>query len=110
MAHETTPSRPWAALVAVPAVILLCWAIPRGVVAVLGLDGHWTPFFYQYLLGGLVFVIGLWIIRASGACSFHRTNDRKYFGVLIFGYLAYAAMHAIGFWLAEAVPFLGAAR
>ena len=110
MSDVSTPSRPWTAIIAVPIVVFLCWAIPRVVVALLGSGGHWTPYFYQYLLGGLVFGIGLWVIRTSGACSFHRRNDRMYFGVLIFGYMAYAALHAAGFWLAQAAPFLGAAR
>ena len=95
------------ALIAIPIVLLLCWGIPRLVVRLLGIEGLWTPFFYQYLLGGLVFGIGLWLIRASGACDFHRPGDRKWFWVLIFGYAWYAAMHGILVWLTGAVPFLG---
>jgi hypothetical protein len=95
------------ALFAVPVVLLLCWAIPRAVVRTLGVDGHWAPFFYQYLLGGLVFLIGLWVIRASGACDFRRTGDKLWFWVLIYGYFSYAAMHGIVTWLAVAVPFKG---
>jgi len=101
-------SRRWVPLVAIPVVIALCGAIPRWVIATFGLDGHWTPFFYQYLLGGLVFAIGLWIIRASGACDFRRPGERKWFWLLIFGYGWYAALHAALFYLADAVPFRGA--
>lgn len=96
------------AVVAVPVVIFLCWAIPRLVVRIAGIDGLWTPYLYQYLLGGLVFVIGLWVIRTSGACDFRRPGDRKWFWVLVFGYVWYAAMHGIVTWLAVSVPFLGA--
>lgn len=96
------------ALVAVPLVIALCWGIPRLVVAWVGIDGQWAPYLYQYLLGGLVFAIGLWVIRASGACNFDRPRDRTWFRVLIFGYVWYAAMHGILVWLTGAVPFRGA--
>jgi len=100
-------SRPLAIL-AVPLVVFLCWGIPRAIVRVSGVDGHWTPFLYQYLLGGLVFSIGLWIIRVSGACDWSNPYDRRGFRVLIFGYLAYATIHGVVTWLAAAVPFKGA--
>jgi hypothetical protein len=96
------------AIVTVPAVVGLCWGIPRLIVAWVGIDGDWAPFLYQYLLGGLVFGIGLWVIRVSGACSFARPQDRMWFGVLIFGYLWYAGIHAVLVWLAVAVPYRGA--
>jgi hypothetical protein len=96
------------AIVTVPAVVGLCWGIPRLIVAWVGIDGDWAPFLYQYLLGGLVFGIGLWVIRVSGACNFARPHDRMWFGVLVFGYLWYAGIHAILVWLAVAVPYRGA--
>ena len=95
------------AMIAVPLVIFLMWGIPRLVVSLVGIDGHWAPFLYQYLLGGLVFVIGLWIIRRSGACDFDRPGERRWFYLLIFGYAWYAAMHGIVTWLAVAVPYRG---
>lgn len=106
MSSQTATRFPVAAI-AVPLVVFLCWGIPRGIVRIFGIDGHWSPFLYQYLLGGLIFVIGLWIIRVSGACDFDRPGDRKWFWLLIFGYAWYAGMHGILFFLAKAVPFLG---
>jgi hypothetical protein len=76
-------------------------------VALFGVDGHWTPFFYQYLLGGLVFGIGMLVIRISGACNMERASDRAWFRALLFGYVAYAAMHGVITWLAISVPFKG---
>lgn len=105
---DVTTRRPPLAALAVPVVFLAMWGIPRLLVAWLGIDGHWTPFFYQYAMGGLVFLIGLWVIRASGACDTSRPGDRFWFRVLIFGYLWYAAMHGLLTWLAQAVPFRGA--
>ena len=78
------------------------------VVRIFGIDGPWAPYFYQYLLGGMVFLIGLWVIRASGACDFKRPADRHFFGVLIFGFVWYAAMHGLITLLSVSVPFKGA--
>lgn len=97
------------AALAVPVVLLLVWGIPRLLVSWLGIDGHWTPFLYQYAMGGIVFAIGLWVIRASGACDFQRPGDRTWFNVLVFGYLWYAGIHALFTWLAVSVPFKGGA-
>ena len=100
--------RPAPAAIAIPAVILAVWGIPRLLVQWLGIDGHWTPYLYQYAMGGIVFSVGLWVIRASGACDFARPGDRRWFAVLLFGYLWYAGLHALFTWLAKAVPFKGA--
>ena len=107
--NEPTRSSFNPAFLGVPAVVFLCWGIPRLVVSVFGVDGHWAPFFYQYLLGGLVFTVGLWVIRVSGACDWKNPRDRQWFRALVFGYFAYAAIHGITTWLAAAVPFKGAA-
>lgn len=105
---ESHPTRSRAfPIVATIVVVFLCWAIPRMLVRTLGIDGQWTPFLYQYLLGGLVFGIGLLVIRMSGACDYTRPGDRKWFWVLVFGYGWYAAMHAILVYLSESVPFRG---
>jgi hypothetical protein len=106
--NDTTTRRPPVAAIAMVGVILAMWGIPRLLVAWLGIDGHWTPFLYQYAMGLLVFGVGLWVIRASGACDFDRPGDRRWFGVLVFGYLWYFGMHGLLTWLAVAVPFKGA--
>ncbi len=106
--QSTTPRRPLAAAFAIPGVLLAIWAVPRLLVMALGIDGHWTPYLYQYAMGGLVFGVGLWVIRASKACDFSRSGDRGWFLVLVFGYLWYAGLHALFTWLAVAVPFRGA--
>jgi len=105
--NQTASRSPSRGLLAVPIVLLLCWALPRLVVAVFGIDGVWTPFFYQYLLGGIVFGIGLLVIRVSGACDMSRAGARVWFRALVYGYLAYAAMHGVITWLAVSVPFRG---
>ncbi|MBN1423521.1 hypothetical protein JXA88_03090 [Candidatus Fermentibacteria bacterium] len=101
------PRPPWPAMIAVPVVIFLCWALPRLAVQLGGIEGPWTPFLYQYFLGGLVFAIGLVVIRVSGACDFRRPGDRTWFTALVLGYVAYALMHGTVTWLAYAIPFKG---
>ena len=105
--NDSAKSTSLSVLIAIPAVVVLCWAIPRAVVGAMGIDGHWAPYLYQYLLGGLVFGIGLAVIKRSGACDFDRPGDRRWFAVLIVGYVAYAAIHGVVTWLAVAVPFRG---
>jgi len=99
--------RPLTVALSALAVILALWGLPRLLMAWLGIDGHWTPYLYQYAMGGIVFVVGLGVILASGACDFKRPGDRMWFGVLVFGYLWYAALHGLFTWLAFAVPFHG---
>ncbi len=104
-ATKKSPIHP--TLIAIPVVIALTGLIPRAVVAMVGIDGNWAAFLYQYLLGFLVFGIGLLVIRISGACDFSRSGDRTWYNVLIFGYLAYATLHGVLTWLTVAVPFKG---
>jgi hypothetical protein len=103
MTTTSTRSIPLPALL-IPLAIAAAWGVPRLVVAVLGDGSPWTAFFYQYLMGGMVFAIGLLIIRRSGACDFDRPGDRFWYRVLIFGYLWYAGMHALIIFLAISVP------
>ena len=97
------------AVFAVPVVVLLCGVLPRAIVAWLGTASPWTAYLYQYAMGGLVFAIGLIVIRVSGACNFERPGDRNWFRILVFGYIWYAAIHGVLVALSTAVPFRGAA-
>ena len=102
---NSSPARsPVLPLLLAPLAILCAWGIPRAVVGVVGDVNPWAAFLYQYLLGGMVFCIGLLIIRRSGACDFDRPGDRFWFNVLIFGYLWYAGIHAVLILLATSIP------
>lgn len=101
------PRVSWRSAVAVFAVILLCWVLPRLAMRLGGTDGRWAPFLYEYFLGGLVSTIGMVVIVNSRACDFRRPGDAAWCGALIGGYVAYALMHAAVMWLAHAVPFRG---
>ncbi len=95
------------AILAVPFVVVLCALVPRLIVGTLGVANPWTAYLYQYAMGGLVFVIGLIVIRTSGACDFDRPGDRTWYRVLVFGYFWYAALHGILVALSTATPFRG---
>jgi len=104
---RNAPGLPWQGIASIAVVIALCWVLPRLAVRLGGPDGHWTAYLYQYFLGGLVFAIGLVVIRASRACDFRRPGEAMWFGALAGGYVAYALMHGVVTWLAYAVPFRG---
>lgn len=54
----------------------------------------WLPFIYLYGVGGILFLIGLIVIRKSGAINLKLKRHRYWYRVLIFGYLYFVAMHA----------------
>ena len=56
---------------------------------------YWWPYLYQYGVGLAIFVIGLILIIKYKACVLSRSQDRFWFGVLIFGFIWYAGMHLI---------------
>lgn len=69
---------------------------------------YWWPYLYQYGVGLVVFLIGLWLILKYRACDLSRRNDRFWFGVLIFGFLWYAGIHLA--WYLAALYVLPAAQ
>ena len=56
----------------------------------------WAPYLYLYGLGGLLFVAGLVMVLRSEAFQARRRTDRRWLGVLVFGFLWYAALHGAG--------------
>ena len=54
----------------------------------------WLPFIYLYGVGGIAFIIGMLIIIRSNALRLTFQKHLKWFRVLIFGFLFYAAIHA----------------
>ena len=59
-------------------------------------DRVWLPYLYLYGAGGLLFAGGLALALRSGACDLSRRSHRRWLGVLVFGYLWYAALHLFG--------------
>ncbi len=54
---------------------------------------YWWPFLYQYGMGAVVFLIGIYLILTRKSCVLSRKQDRFWFGVLIVGFLWYAGIH-----------------
>ena len=55
----------------------------------------WLPYLYLYVVGGLFFGFGLYIIKKSGAIDLKKKQHRFWYRVLIFGFLYFAVLHAI---------------
>lgn len=67
---------------------------------------YWWPYLYQYGVGAVVFLIGLYLILTRGACVLSRRNDRFWFGILLFGFCWYAGIHL--FWYLAALYIMPA--
>ncbi|NCC52462.1 MAG: hypothetical protein EOM20_14760 [Spartobacteria bacterium] len=93
-------------VVAVIAAAIYCF--PRFLFRTLGEGNPWTSYFYQYGMGLIVFLIGLYVILRYRACQLGRGKDTFWFGVLIAGFIFFAVLHAVWILLALHVPFLGA--
>lgn len=55
----------------------------------------WLPFIYLYVVGGIFFISGLVIIKKSGALDFKIAKHRRWFYILISGFLYFMMLHAI---------------
>jgi len=54
----------------------------------------WLPFLYLYGVGGFFFLLGMIIIKRSGAINLKIKRHRFWYKVLIFGFFYFAAFHA----------------
>ena len=54
----------------------------------------WLPFLYLYGVGGLIFLIGMYIISQSRSLKRERQRHKKWFYVLIFGFIYYVGIHS----------------
>ena len=58
------------------------------------MQSAWFPYFYTYVLGTVLFVLGMWGARRAGALDLEMPGHRWWIAILILGLLAYAAGHA----------------
>ena len=82
-------------------LLVFIFVFPRVLVQMLGPENPWTSYLYMYGFGLITFMIGIWVIRSSGALVLGRGHDSYWYKVLIGGYLFFAALH--GFWVFIAV-------
>ena len=69
---------------------------------------YWWPYLYQYGIGAVIFLIGLYLIIRHRACVLSRKQDRFWFGVLLAGFAWYAGWHLL--WYLAAIYVLPAAK
>jgi len=53
----------------------------------------WMPFIYLYGVGGVAFVIGIYLIIKSKSLNIDNIDHKRWLYVLIFGFLYYAGIH-----------------
>jgi len=92
---------------AIGASLAFIYAFPRILVNRLGEANPWTSYLYLYGFGLWFFLIGIWLIRTSGACRPGRGRDGFWFGVLIGGFVFFALLHAVWIIAALNIPFKG---
>lgn len=49
-----------------------------------------SSYWYQYGVGGLIFLLGLWLCWRNGDLDLTRAQDRRFLYYCLFGMLAYA--------------------
>ena len=54
----------------------------------------WLPFLYLYGVGGFIFLVGMYIIGKSRSLKIERKRHKKWFYVLIFGFIYYVGIHS----------------
>ena len=54
----------------------------------------WLPFLYLYGVGGLIFIIGMYIISKSQSIKVERVRHKKWFYILLFGFIYYVSIHS----------------
>ena len=54
----------------------------------------WLSFFYLYGVGGIIFFIGIRIIKKTGALNLKLRRHRFWYRVMIFGYFYFVVFHA----------------
>jgi len=56
----------------------------------------WAPYIYLYGVGGIFFLSALFLVLRSRACRTNVRRDRFWLGVLAFGFIWFAGLHASG--------------
>lgn len=54
----------------------------------------WLPFIYLYGVGGFFFLVGMIIIKRSGAINLEIKRHRYWYRVLILGFFYFVVLHA----------------
>lgn len=58
-------------------------------------ESTWLPYLYLYGVGGLFFVSGMIIIKKSKALNTEKKSHRRWFRILIFGFIYFTLIHGL---------------
>ena len=64
-----------------------------------GMLDHWFSFAYTYIVGGLIFVISMFVILRTGGLNLKFKRDRWLFQSLTGGLIAFCLIHGIWIYL-----------
>ena len=53
----------------------------------------WLPFIYLYGVGGIAFLVGMYLIINTRSLNIRKLHHKKWLIVLIFGFIYYAGIH-----------------
>ncbi len=55
----------------------------------------WLPFVYLYGLGGILFLIGIWVVFRAKSIDLKRSHHRRWLFILVFGFIWYFSIHGL---------------
>jgi hypothetical protein len=53
----------------------------------------WAPYLYLYIVGGIAFSIGMYLIIKTRSLNLEKNHHKKWLVVLIVGFIYYASIH-----------------
>ena len=54
----------------------------------------WLPFIYLYIVGGIFFFFGLYLIVKSGSLNLEKQHHRTWLKILVGGFFFFVFLHA----------------
>ncbi|MCG6959429.1 hypothetical protein LJE82_05995 [bacterium BMS3Abin03] len=55
----------------------------------------WFPFIYLYVVGGIFFFSGIYLIKKSGAIDLTKKRHKKWYRIMLFGFFYFVFIHFI---------------
>jgi hypothetical protein len=88
-------------------LVLTVFLYPRFLLLLFEKSSPWMSYLYMYGFGLITFVLGIKLIRKSGACVPGRGRDGFWYKVLLGGYAFFAFLHGFWIFIALYLPFKG---
>tara|TARA_Y100000814_G_scaffold260605_1_gene211401 strand:+ start:704 stop:916 length:213 start_codon:yes stop_codon:yes gene_type:complete len=60
----------------------------------------WLPFIYLYGVGGIVFIVGMFLILRTKALRLNYHRHKKWLWLLLYGFFFWMSLHALFIYLA----------